>query len=104
MKNLTIAVVIAAMCLFAVGTVQAGCGKKVATIGKLKSYDKATKKITVEVTHTNDSKAKKTVTLSLTASTKTMGKKKIEELVGASLSVVSEHGKIDFIIPVTKKS
>ena len=104
MKTLMIAVVIAAMALFSVGTVQAGCGKKVATVGKLKSYDKATKKITIEVTHTNDAKAKKIVTLSVTPSTKTMGTKKLEELIGSGLSVVSEHGKIDFIIPVTKKS
>ena len=104
MKNLLIVAVIATMTMFAVGTVEAGCGKKVATVGKLKSYDKDAKKITIEVTLTNDTKAKKTVTITLTPTTKTMGKKTLDKLVGETLSVVSEHGKADFIIPVTKKS
>jgi hypothetical protein len=104
MKKLMMVAVIAAVAMFSVGTVQAGCGKKVATVGKLKSYDKAAKKITIEVTHTNDPKAKKTVTITLTPTTKTMGGKTIDKLVGATLSVVSEHSKADFIIPVSAKS
>jgi len=104
MKYLMIAAVIAAVGMFAVGTVHAGCGKKVGTVGKLASYDKAAKKITIEVTHTNDKKAKKTVSISVTPATKTMGDKSLDKLVGSTLSVVSEHGKADFIIPVSAKS
>ena len=104
MKKLMIAAIIAAVSMFAVGTVDAGCGKKVATVGKLTSYDKAAKKITIEVTLTNDKKAKKTVVISVTPTTKTMGGKTLDKLVGATLSVVSEHSKADFIIPVSAKS
>ena len=104
MKNLMIASAIAAVALFSVSTVQAGCGKKVGTVGKLTSYDKAKKTITIEVSHTNDAKAKKSVTITVTPTTKIMDGKKLDKLVGATLSVISEHGKANFIIAVTKKS
>ena len=38
--------------------------------------------------------------LELTSSTQTMGGKDVGDLVGSSLSVVSEHGEVDLIIPL----
>ena len=95
------AVVLLASVALSAGSAYAGCGKKVATVGELESYDAGTKALTIEVTQTSEkSQRDETVQLSLTPDSKTMGGRAIEELVGQQLSVVSEHGKVDFIIPL----
>ena len=87
--------------LAAAALVLTGCGKKVASIGKLQAYDKATKSITIQVTQSSDSKqVKKSIKLTLTPGSKTIGKTTIDKLVGKSLSVVSEHNKVDLVIPL----
>ena len=86
---------------FGAGAAYAGCGKKVATVGELQSYDASTKALTISVASTSQSsQSGKTVELTLTPDTKTMGDKAIQDLVGQDLSVVSEHGKIDYVIPL----
>ncbi|MDG2213170.1 MAG: hypothetical protein P8M70_05030 [Verrucomicrobiota bacterium] len=79
----------------------AGCGKKVASVGTLSSYDAKTKTLTMKVMRTSDPKANKKATkITLTPSSKVMGDAALDKLVGAQLSVVSEHGKADYIIPL----
>lgn len=79
----------------------AGCGKKVASIGTLTAYDAKTKTLTIRVNRTNDPKANKKATkITLTPATKVMGDATLEKLVGKQLSVVSEHSKADYIIPL----
>ena len=88
----------------------AGCGKKVASIGKLEKVDAATKTITVAVMESSNAaelKSKK-ATLTLSPETKIIiGDKvdgKIDDLVGKQISVVSEHGKVEFVIALAAKS
>ena len=73
----------------AAGSAVAGCGKKVTNEGTLKSYSAETKTVVVE------GKDGKAATLTLTPSS--TGADKIESLVGKSVKVVSEHGKIDSV-------
>jgi|GEM_PF-1300216 len=83
-----------------VGTsVYAGCGKKAASIGKLEAYDAETKSVTIKVMRSSDPKeaAAKTAKLTLTPDTGVVGGE-IEKLVGKQVSVVSEHGKVDYVI------
>ena len=83
------------------GYVNAGCGKKVASIGTLTSYDAKTKTLTMKVQRTNDPKANKKATkLTLTPASKVIGDATLDKLVGKALSVVSEHGKVDLAIPL----
>lgn len=85
---------------FAVGSLYAGCGMKDTASGKLQSYDKEAKAIVVE---TADGK---TTTLTLTPATETkdaMGEMaKIEDLVGKSVVVISEHKKVDSVVAAKK--
>jgi len=83
------------------GTVQAGCGKKVATVGELESYDAGTKVLTINVTETSaKNQMDKTVTLTMTPNSQTMGEKAIGDLIGSRLSVVSEHDQVDLVVPL----
>ena len=83
------------------GTVQAGCGKKVATVGELESYDTGTKVLTINVTDTSaKNQMDKTVTLTMTPNSQTMGGKAVDDLVGSRLTVVSEHDQVDLVIPL----
>lgn len=83
------------------GYVNAGCGKKVASIGTLTSYDAKTKTLTMKVQRTNDPKANKKATkLTLTPASKVIGDATLDKLVGKALSVVSEHGRVDLAIPL----
>jgi hypothetical protein len=70
-------------------TAEANCGKKVTSEGTLKSYDAEKKSLTVE------DKEGKATTLTLTPSS--TGAATIAALVGKSVKVVSEHGKIDSV-------
>ena len=70
-------------------TADAACGKKVTNEGTLKSYDAEKKALTVE------GKDGKSTTLTLTPSS--TGADTVATLVGKSVKVVSEHGKIDSV-------
>lgn len=99
--SIAFAVALLAIVALSAGSAYAGCGKKVATVGELESYDAGTKALTIDVTQTSQkSQRDKTVQLTLTPDSKTMGGREIEELVGQQLSVVSEHGKVDYVIPL----
>jgi hypothetical protein len=82
------------------GVSYAGCGKKVASIGQLEKYDAETKALTLKIADSSDPKEVETkmATLTMTPDSKIISEAKIEELVGKRLTVVSEHGKIDFVI------
>jgi hypothetical protein len=84
-KLLTIISVVA----LSAGSVFAACGKKVTDEGKLTSYSAEKKEVTIT---TAEGKAVNRV---LTPDSKVSGK--IEELVGKSVKVVSEHNKIDSV-------
>ena len=86
MKN---ALTILAITTIALGSAYAGCGKVVTNEGKLKEFDAATKKVVVE------GKDGKSATLTLTPSSK--GAEGADKLVGKSVKVSSEHGKITSI-------
>lgn len=95
---------------FASAAAYAGCGKKVASVGKLENYDAASKTLTIAVIESSaESEVKsKKATLTLTPDTKVIyGDKvadvKVEDLVGKNVSVVSEHGKVDFVIVLSAK-
>ena len=99
--SIAFAVALLAIVALSAGSAYAGCGKKVATVGELESYDAGTKALTIDVMQTSQkSQRDKTVQLTLTPDSKTMGGREIEELVGQQLSVVSEHGKVDYVIPL----
>ena len=81
--------------------VYAGCGKKVASVRTLSSYDAATKTLTMKVMRTNDPKANKKATkITITPDSKVMGDASLDKLVGQQLSVISEHGKADYVVPL----
>lgn len=84
----------------AAGSVYAGCGKKDTDSGKLTSYDKEKKAIMVELADG------KMATIALTPTTETKdaaGKAaKIEDLVGKTVQVVSEHKKADSVTETKK--
>lgn len=80
----------------AAGSAFANCGIKNTDSGKLTSYDKEAKAIVVEKADG------KTTTLTLTPATESkdaMGQEaKIEDLIGKSVTVVSEHKKVDSVV------
>ena len=79
----------------------AGCGKKVASVGTLSAYDAKTKTLTMKVMRTNDPKANKKATkITLPPASKVMGDATLDKLVGKQLSVISEHGKADYVVPL----
>lgn len=84
-KLLTIISVVA----LSAGSVFAACGKKVTDEGKLTSYNADKKEVTITT------KEGKAVNRVLTPDSKVTGK--IEELVGKSVKVVSEHNKVDSV-------
>jgi hypothetical protein len=104
MRHLIVALAVAGLGLMFAADAQAGCGIKNATTGTLEKYDAATKSITIAVKNSSDPKevAAKTAKLTMTPTTKVILKKglKIDSLVGKEVTVVSEHGKIDFVIPL----
>ena len=101
---------IVAILTIAVSSALAGCGKKAASIGKLEKFDAATKTIIISIVDSsNPSEIKsKKAKLTMTPDTKIIAGGKvgaeITSLVGKKISVVSEHGKIDFIIGLAGKS
>ena len=82
MKQFLTIIAIASLSL---GSAVAGCGKTVTNEGTLKSFDPATKTLTVEG---KDGKA-----ASITLTPATSGADKAATLVGKSVKIVSEHGK-----------
>ena len=99
----SIAFFVVTLAIFALsaGTAYAGCGKKVATVGEVESYDAGTKALTINVTQTSTpSQIDKTVRLKMTPKSKTMGNKDIGDLVGSRVSVVSEHDQVDLVMPL----
>ena len=104
-KNLIRLIMKKILALLAVAAIaapaHAGCGKKVASVGTLSAYDAATKTLTMKVMRTNDPKAKKSATkITLTPASKVMGDAALDKLVGQQLSVISEHGKADYVVPL----
>lgn len=79
----------------AAGSAYAGCGMKETESGKLTSYNKEAKSIVVELP------GGKTATYTMTPATATKDASgnaaKIEDLVGKSVQVVSEHKKVDSV-------
>ena len=67
----------------------AGCGKTETDVGKLKSFDKETKTLVVDVSG-------KEVKRTLTPSAK--GAADVEKLVGKKVTVVSSHSKVESIV------
>ena len=101
MKTIISLIAVAAVIALYTAPAAAGCGKKVATVGELESYDASSMTLTIKVTQTSHKSQKgQSVELKLTSSTRTMGGKDIEDLVGSSLSIISEHGKADFVVPL----
>lgn len=84
----------------------AACGKKAASIGKVQKYDAETKELTVTVTQSSDAKEleAKTAKLTMTPDSKVLAEGDIASLVGKEVTVVSEHGKIDYVIALAKPS
>ncbi len=78
----------------AAGVAFAGCGKKTTDAGSLKKYDADSKSIVVK---TEDGQAKVTLTASTAIKDKDGKDAKIEDLVGKSVKVVSEHKKADSV-------
>jgi hypothetical protein len=107
----TIVITFVAALGLAASSAYAGCGMKVASIGKLEKFDAATKTLTIVVTESSDAKEikSKTATLTLTPSSKVIADGKVDavkadDLVGKNITVVSEHGKIDYVIAMAAKS
>ena len=104
MRKLMIALTIVGLGLMLPNAADAGCGKKNATIGELKEYDAETKSLTIMVKTSSDPKEvkAKTAKLDMTPDSKVIIEegKKINSLLGKQVTVVSEHGKIDFVIPL----
>ena len=83
----------------AAGSASAMCGKKVTDTGTLKSYDKAAKSIVIQLTGSTAE-----ITLTPGTATKDMAGKmaKLEDLVGKSVTVISEHRKADSVQEINK--
>ena len=83
------------------GSVYAGCGKKITSVGKLEAFDVKKKTLTLEKGTAKDKKG-----LKLTSKTKITGSDgkaaKIDSLKGKSITVISEHGKVNSV-SITKK-
>lgn len=90
----TLVTLFAALAISA-GAAFAGCGMKDTDTGKLTSYDKEKKVITVEAQ--DGTKAMLTMTPD-TATKNAKGEAaKIDDLIGKQVEVVSEHKKIDSV-------
>ncbi|MGI8604436.1 MAG: hypothetical protein ACR2OZ_15790 [Verrucomicrobiales bacterium] len=88
----------------------ADCGKKAASTGKIEKFDAATKTLTVAIVESSDPKEveSKKATLTLTPDSKVIAEGKVdgvkvEALVGKNVTVVSEHGKIEYVISLAAK-
>lgn len=82
------ALTILAVLGLALSSSYAGCGKTETDNGKLKSFDKETKTLTVDVSG-------KEVKRTLTPNAK--GAADVEKLVGKKVTVVSSHSKVESI-------
>ncbi len=104
MRSLAIALAVIGLGLTFTPVAEAGCGKKNATTGKLEKYDSQAKTLIIMVKTSSDPKElkAKTAKLTMTPQSKVMiaEGKKLDSLVGKDVTVVSEHGKIDFVIPL----
>ena len=94
----------------AAGSAWAGCGKKMSSIGKLESWDAETKKITIAIMQSSNPKElqSKSAKLTMTPDSSIVHAGKVDsvniaDVVGKNISVVSEHGKIDFVITLADK-
>jgi hypothetical protein len=76
------------------GAAYAGCGKKVTDSGTLKSFDADTKSIVVEA---DGKETKITITKATATKAKDGSEAKIKDLVGKTVTVVSEHSKADAV-------
>ncbi len=87
------------------GVSYADCGKKVASIGELEKYDAETKALTLKIVDSSDPKEveAKSAKLTMTPDSKVIAEGDIQALVGKKVTVVSEHGKIDFVILLAAK-
>ncbi len=83
----------------------AGCGKKAASIGKVEKFDAESKSLVLKITDSSDAKElkAKSAKLTLTPDTKILPEGDIKSLVGKRVSVVSEHGKVDYVIALSPK-
>ena len=104
-------ITILAVLAISAGSVWAGCNRKVSSIGKLKSWDADAKKITLVVRQSSNSKQLEAKSAELTMtpdSTIVHGGQvdsvNIADIVGKNISVMSEHGKIDYVITLVDKS
>ena len=84
---------IIAIVAISASSVYAGCGKKNEITGTLKSYDKDTKLLVVEV----DGKKSKITLTPKTEVKKGKDKADIADLVGKKVKVISEHKKADSV-------
>ena len=102
MRSFLIALTVVGLGLMMAPAVDAGCGKKNATIGTLQKYDAETKSVTIKVMRSSNPKEveSKMAKLNMTPDSKVIAEGKIDSLVGKNVTVVSEHGKIDFVIPL----
>jgi hypothetical protein len=85
--------------VIAVGSANAMCGKKVTATGTLKAYDKDSKSITVT---TGSNTAEVTLTPNTEYKDAAGKMAKIDDLVGKSVTVISEHNKADSVQEVKK--
>ena len=93
------------------GSAWAGCNKKVSSIGKLKSWDAESKMITLVVQQSSSAKQLEAKSAELTMTPDStivhagqVDSVNIADVVGKNISVVSEHGKIDYVITLADKS
>lgn len=89
----------------AAGSAYAGCNKKASSIGKLESFDAATKTLTIAISDSSNPKEVKSKMAKLTMTPDSaivhdgqVNGVDASEIVGKKISVVSEHGKIDYVI------
>ncbi|HUF63611.1 MAG TPA: hypothetical protein VMN36_16160 [Verrucomicrobiales bacterium] len=87
------------------GAAYADCGKKVASIGELEKYDAVTKALTLKIVDSSDPKEveAKSAKLTMTPDSKVIAEGDLQALVGKKVTVVSEHGKVDFVILLAAK-
>ena len=95
----------------AAGSAYAGCGKKVSSIGKLEKWDAATKTLMIAITDSSNPKEVKTkmAKLTMTPDSNIVHAGEVNgvspaDIVGKNVSVVSEHGKADYVITLADKT
>lgn len=95
----------------AAGSVYAGCNKKVSSIGKLEKFDAATKTLVIAITNSSNAKEvkNKKAKITMTPDSTIVHDGKVNsvspgDIVGKNVSIVSEHGKIDYVITLADKA